>query len=383
MAEHGFTLVFREAPARGAQMMGAGQAAWASRLGAEAVYPPTRGAMALGKSGPRRRNLYTAVVGDFAQATEVLERMQADGLDCYIAPQRGVLGAAADPIADQATWWAQIRAPQAQAAGRWPASTPVRVAMLDSGVDTSHPQLANVRLNKAPDAPAGDDAMGHGTHVAGLIAATVHGTGNGCEGVANGCVELTVYLGIVLPHRPGLYYRALAEAIDSAPQILNLSVGGEGIDQEEAELVREALAAGIIVVAAAGNDADLGSPNVFPAALEDVIAVAAVDPQGQRASFSNESSYLRIAAPGVDIVSTITSAPMPGILPFGSPPLASCSGTSMAAPIVTGVIARMLSYKPGLTAAQVTGLLVTCHPGPWNDQVGLGVINAEALLAAL
>lgn len=90
-----------------------------------------------------------------------------------------------------------------------------------------------------------------------------------------------------------------------------------------------------------------------------------------------------LAAPGVEILSTVPTYPIPGLTTHGTPPLAAFSGTSMAAPIVTGVIARMIARQPGLSRIQVIDLIKAKLNPSRNDDLGHGIVDAHALLAAL
>jgi subtilisin family serine protease len=136
-------------------------------------------------------------------------------------------------------------------------------------------------------------------------------------------------------------------------------------------------------VCAAGNSGDLGNPANYPAAINGVMVVGAVDAEGKRAAFSNEGDYVYIAAPGVDIASTVPTYPVPNVVAYGSLPLSLMSGMSMAAAIVTALIARMLAFNPSLDRAQVRSLLRGNLRGEWNSEAGLGVIDAFATLSQL
>lgn len=155
-----------------------------------------------------------------------------------------------------------------------------------------------------------------------------------------------------------------------------------------------AIAANVVVVAAAGNEALSGNPLEYPAAIPGVVSVAAtrqasddVEPKfAERAAFSNYNPFVSVAAPGVDILSTIprrflTTTSNPNDDGDGTA-YAYASGTSMAAPIVSGVIALMLSAEPGLKPAQIKQKLQTTasdlgDPG-FDDFYGWGIVNVPA-----
>lgn len=188
--------------------------------------------------------------------------------------------------------------------------------------------------------------------------------------------------GMAQPEDVAAYYRAMRAAVGA--RVINLSVGGESPDPIETDIVRTALEdESCVVVAAMGNSREMGSPPIYPAALNEVIAVGAVDSQGQCACFSNSGPHIMLAAPGVDIMSTVPTYRIPGLQSIGNPPLGTLSGTSMATPIVSAVIGRMLSFRPSLTRMQVIDLIRSQLGGSWNLDVGHGVLDAHALLSAL
>ncbi len=144
-----------------------------------------------------------------------------------------------------------------------------------------------------------------------------------------------------------------------------------------------AIARGVVVVAAMGNAWEYNQDVIpYPASLDGVIGVAAVTRHGQPAAFSNRGA-VDVAAPGEDIGSTSPTYPVPHTLQVGNPPGANLTGTSMAAPIVTGIVARMLSWDPQMSAAQVLGNLKGELCGCSADEVGIGRVDAEATMQHL
>jgi subtilisin family serine protease len=266
----------------------------------------------------------------------------------------------------------QINAPEVWAKGY--TGQGITVAVIDSGVDYTHPDLdADIWSNTRETAGNGvdddgngyvDDVRGwdfvdrdntpldvdgHGTHVAGTIAAENNGTG--ITGVAYGARIMPVRVlddtgnGTNLNIAAGIRYAA-----DNGARVINLSLGGGGDSDSIKSAVQYAAEKGAVVVMASGNNST-SSPD-FPASLASQwgIAVGAVDINQQVASFSNDagaSSQLKyVVAPGKDIYSTIPNKAY-----------AYYDGTSMAAPHVAGVAALILSANPNLTAAQVISLL--------------------------
>ena len=337
---------------------------------------------------PILSGVYVLSAGDHGSTMELVDELEADDAVelVYVAPPRDVLAMRRVFVAGAGgrnnAWHALIKLSDAQKLPQWAGKERIPIAAVDSGVDIGHQQLTQVDfeeyLNKPPQRP---DMRGHGTHVSGLIGAQSH-AGNSFEGLAADCVDLTMCRGMAKPTDTAAYYRAMRASLGA--RIINLSVGGEGEDPIETDIVREALEdERCVVVAAMGNSREMGSPTIYPAALDGVIAVGAVDANGQCASFSNDGEHITLAAPGVDIMSTVPTYYVPGLQRVGDPPLGALSGTSMATPIVSGIIGRMLSFSPSLTRIQVLDLIRTRLGGRWDRDVGHGILDARALLSAL
>ncbi|ANB56358.1 subtilase family protein [Anoxybacillus sp. B7M1] len=226
----------------------------------------------------------------------------------------------------------------------------VTVAVIDTGMDMKHPDLQAQLLPSYnavnPASPGVKDT--HGTHVAGIIGAAAN-NGIGAHGInpnvkilpidvfngGSGASDYTIAQGI-------LY------AIEKGAKVINMSLGGYFSSPILEEAVEKAIAAGVTVVAAAGNDAtDLYS---IPAAYEGVISVGASDSKKQLADFSNYGPSVDIVAPGVDVYSSIYD-------PAKGASFAELSGTSMASPVVAGVASLILSKHPNLKPYQVEAIL--------------------------
>jgi thermitase len=245
----------------------------------------------------------------------------------------------------------------------------VKVAVLDTGVDCSHPDLAGKcleNINVGPSATLADE-IGHGTHVAGTIAATGN-NGMGVAGVSWGamigaikvCYEEYDWLyGTIGLCDSAAMIEGLTHAADSGYQIVNMSFGGPEVSQAEIDAVTYAWSNGVLLVAAAGNN--YTQAETFPAALPQVIAVAATDWFDNLAGFSSfGSDWVSLAAPGYYSFNTLPNA-MCG-LADGDPE--GCygwlSGTSMASPTVAGAAALVWSYLgAGATNADVRSALET------------------------
>ena len=231
------------------------------------------------------------------------------------------------------------------------ASTPV-VAVLDTGVDGTHPDLDDA-LVPGVDLVAGTgtgaiDPQGHGTHVAGIIAAEV-GNGVGVEGLVGGARVMPVrVLGADGSGSTAATAQGVVAAVDRGASVLNLSLGGSGDDPVLARAVRYATDHGVLVVAAMGNDGQAGSPTSYPAAYPDVLAVAATDSRDVRGAFSSVGPHADVAAPGVSVLSTYPGGRYVGM-----------SGTSMATPYAAATAAAVRGVAPALTPAQVTDVLTS------------------------
>ncbi|MEU4424063.1 S8 family serine peptidase [Actinoplanes sp. NPDC024001] len=268
----------------------------------------------------------------------------------------------------------------------WPRSTGagVTVAVIDTGVQGSHPDLAGKVLtgyDTIRDVAGGNtDPNGHGTHVAGTIAA-VTGNGVGVAGVAPGARILPVKAlaadgsGWMSDTAEGIVWAA-----DHGAQVINLSLG----THEQLGAVTAAIAyargKGVTVVAAAGNERTKGSPVSYPAADPGVIAVAATDAADRYAYYSNAGGYVDLAAPGSEILNTYpTNVRRSG---YGA-----MSGTSMAAPHVAAAAALLKAYRPALTPDQIEHTLERTAVdlgarGPDRDY-GSGRLSVAAAFASL
>lgn len=247
------------------------------------------------------------------------------------------------------------------------------VAVIDTGIDLDHPDLASKIIagyDYVEDDSVADDQNGHGTHVAG-IAAAVGNNGIGVAGVDWQARLMPVrVLDASGSGNSGDVISGINWAYQHGAHVLNLSLGSYSYSQGIQDAVTAAWNAGSLVIAAMGND-DTTSPH-YPAAMANVMAVAATNSSDQRAWFSNRGSHCDIAAPGEDIYSTIING-------YGYK-----DGTSMATPFVAGLAALLWSMAPSLTNAQVQQTIqnnaVDLGPAGWDDSFGWGRINAYETL---
>lgn len=305
----------------------------------------------------------------------------------------------------------QISLPAAWNISTGASANDVIVAVIDSGVFLAHEDLQGQLiagydfisdidnsgdgdgLDDNPDDPGDQSNISnsswHGTHVAGIIAAKSNNE-LGVAGVSWGAK--------IMPLRASGYLGAdsydVAQAIlyatkwpngsNSVPNrradIINISLGSTTSSTIEQQAINTAVNQGVLVVAAAGNDG--AKVHYYPAAYPNVIAVAATNPNGQQASYSNYGSFINIAAPGGDgsqnILSTFVEVKH-GVRNSG---YAYSRGTSMAAPHVTGVLALMKAVNPNLTRQQIKAGIESClitknkSRCSFSEKLGYGEIDA-------
>ncbi|MCS7177175.1 MAG: S8 family serine peptidase [Candidatus Kapabacteria bacterium] len=291
---------------------------------------------------------------------------------------------------------------------------PIVVAIVDTGIDMEHPDLAdNIFLNPGE---LGTDAAGrdkrsngvdddgngfvddwrgwdfaagsgnqqdndprpgnsHGTHVAGIVGAIINNA-RGIAGIVPKVRLLAVKIG---PDEPGAQsvhnaYQGILYAASMGAAVINCSWGGPGRSEVEYEVVRTAVAMGAVIVAAAGNDGRRGP--FYPAAYPEVLSVAATDSADNKAPYSNYHETVDIAAPGDEILS---------LLPGGL--YTRMSGTSMAAPVVSGVVALVRQRFPQYSPLQAIARVMMAADDvtqrqPWlSGLLGWGRVNAYRALA--
>ncbi|MFJ9052058.1 type VII secretion-associated serine protease mycosin [Streptomyces bacillaris] len=271
----------------------------------------------------------------------------------------------------------------------------ITVAVLDTGVDGSHPDLVGQVLPGKDlvgfGATRGDSSWAlHGTAMAGIIAGRGNGPGR-ADGVLGIAPEVRILpVRVILESKDPARAKArktrgtaLADGIrwaaDNGADVINLSLGDDSEsahpDPGEDSAIQYALSKGISVVASAGNGGEKGDRISYPAAYPGVIAVAAVDEYGTHASFSTRRWYATVSAPGVDIV--VANPDGHYYIEWG---------TSAAAAFVSGAVALVRAAHPGLDPAQIKKLLAdTARDAPdggRDDARGYGMVDpAEAIEA--
>ena len=240
----------------------------------------------------------------------------------------------------------------------------VKVALLDSGVDLSHPMLAGVSIKQTNLlGNDGEEGKGHGTALASVMA----GTTSGVQGIAPRS-EILSYRVIDKTGKTDSYTVAsgIVKAVQDGARVINLSLGTEHGSDVLKRAVEHARESGVSIIAAVGNEGE-GLVD-FPAAYDGVIGVSSVGKSGQVSSFSNYGEGVDIAAPGVGVLTAWELQEM-----------VSFSGTSVSSAIVSASIAAELSKDPTLTSHEVEDLLL--HYANEAGKPGYDLIAGHGVLS--
>jgi len=286
------------------------------------------------------------------------------------------VGIPSDPYLTREWGLLKVQTPQA-----WDVTTgssTIIIAVLDTGIDSTHPDLSgkvSLSVNFSPSSTT-SDLYGHGTHVAGIAAAAAN-NGVGIAGVGYNSTLMNVK---VLGDDGTGSYSSLASGVvwatDRGAKVINMSLGGTSPSSTVEDAVNYAWSKGVVVIAAAGNN---GSTSPFyPAYYTNTIAVAATDSNDQLVSFSNRGDWVDVGAPGVSIYSTV---------PTGSCPLCDssgyryASGTSMAAPHTAGLAGLVFTQVKdadgdGLLSDEVRACIQNNADNIGISSIGSGRINA-------
>ena len=257
------------------------------------------------------------------------------------------------------------------------------VAVIDTPMRTDHPDLVGalvpgaVCANATPcvartTTPVGD-ASDHATHVGGIIGAVAN-NGIGGSGFAQNVRVMPIQALTASGGTTADMANAIAWAVSHGATVINVSAGTTSDNEVLRQAVADAVAAGAVIVAAAGNSG-AGSPTVYPAAYPGVAGVGAVDSTATIWYGSSQGAWVDIVAPGVTILSTCAV----------SGDYCTMTGTSMAAPMVAGLVALIRQQQPALTSAQIFDLVETTAiglgPAGRDDTYGHGLISPVAALA--
>ncbi len=248
----------------------------------------------------------------------------------------------------------------------------VKVAILDTGVDIDHPDLQDAIVATKDFTGDGiEDENGHGTHCAGIVGARLNGVG--FVGVAP---KVELLIGKVLGNEGSGSFSWISDgifwAVDQGADIISMSLGGAGSDNELFQAVQYALFYGKYVICAAGNEGSLYQNSIgYPGRYGGVLTVASHDSNGNPSGFSSRGGEVDVMAPGSEIWST-----------YKDGGYAELSGTSMATPFVAGLAALIASKHNGsdLNNSPLENnedmknhlLRMAAHPGYHNNQTGYG-----------
>jgi subtilisin family serine protease len=270
-----------------------------------------------------------------------------------------------------------------------PDASDVLAAVADTGVDERHPDLARAIDGYHHTGLSAKDIVGHGTHVCGILGAVAN-DGVGIAGVSNARIGVWKIFGDA-PVSGEFYVdgtrflRALGDIAQSGAKALNLSIGGTASSRTEQLLFDRLERFGVTVAAAMGNEYEDGNPVEYPAAYKGVLAVGATTEANRRAPFSNTGRHIALAAPGVNILSTL---PTTRSTYRPETNYASWSGTSMATPHVTGAAALLAAQNPTWTPADVkrrlkasAATLPEMGGARRTNSVGEGLLDLAAGLA--
>jgi hypothetical protein len=354
-----------------------------------------------------------------ADARHVLNTLQNDPRVEYaeLRPERFTHGhpghgETLDGVPDDPFYSQQWGMPLIQAEAGWTitrGSASVVIAVVDLGVDFSHPELTGCRWSNTAElsgvSGVDDDHNGyiddyygydfmdedgdpspnpqaaeqsHGTHVAGLAAAA-RNNGRGIAGLAPDCKIMGVRAGVTTNDGGHIYYgyEGIYYACRAGAKIINCSWGGSGASAYERDVIDYVRAQGCIVVASAGNDFS-ADPN-YPAGTEGVVSVAATELGDRAANFTNFGPWVKISAPGVNMISTVIGRD-------GGPSYEYYQGTSMAAPLVAAACALVASRFPTWTGQMVADrVMASADPidarnPDKSGQLGLGRLNVYRAL---
>jgi subtilisin family serine protease len=278
----------------------------------------------------------------------------------------------------------------------------ITIAVVDTGADLSVPGLAT-KSTTTFDVRTGSrivsDSSGHGTFVASLAGGSSV-AGGGINGFGGDAKLMIVKVADDASFNDADVAAGIVYAVKHGANIINLSVAGTRASAVERRAVAYAAARGVLVVAAAGNDALSGNPIEYPAGLLQPVgssgkaglglAVGASDFSGQRAPFSSHGSFLSLVAPGANVFGAVASNSPVALFPRVVLPGATiglygfASGTSFAAPEVAGAAALVWAANPSLSARRVAAILeaTASGDGRWTSDLGYGVLDVAAAVQA-
>ncbi len=331
-----------------------------------------------GVSSSDNLNIISADTADISDK-EVSRLRHAPGItriedDALVTTERRTLSRTPTPSPTQTTPWGVARVHAPNVWNRTQALS-VKVGIIDTGVDLSHPDLAadiKGSYNAIRPTRSAQDDNGHGTHVAGILGAL-----NNSVGVVGVGPQIDLYPIKVLSSSGSGYISDIIKGLDWAVanhiDIVNMSFGTLTDVTAFHDAIIRAHQAGIVEVAAAGND---GRAVQYPGAYPEVITVAASNQSDTIASFSSQGPQIALSAPGVEILST-----------YPNKSYKTFSGTSMATPHVTGAAALIKSVcnscSPDTIKQKLESSADDIGPSGRDNQSGYGILNIDRTLLTL
>jgi subtilisin len=293
--------------------------------------------------------------GGIMKSIEALKKKQAEGTP--------------EPTAQETPWGiARVKAPAAWATSR---GKGVKVVVIDTGIDMTHPELVGILKggwNAISTAATFNDDNGHGSHVSGTIAAKDDG-----QGVVGVAPQVDLYgVKVLDANGSGTFDDVIAGmlwAVENKMEVANMSLGANSGNQALADAVEAMRKGGVILIAAAGNS---GGSVGYPAAYPGAIAIAASDSRDKLASFSSRGPSVAVIAPGVGVKSTYMGGAYDTL-----------SGTSMATPHVVGLTALYVATHKGATPEMARAALKAAStklPGIPDIGQGAGLPTADKLV---
>ncbi len=342
----------------------------------------------------RPKNTYLIKLKEGLTVEDVIEELRKSNAIEYVQPN--YIYTLFDVVPNDSYFSDQWHLTRINASAAWQlerGNETVVIAVIDTGVDLDHVDLASNLWNNSNEIPNNgldddgngyiddvygwnfitntsdiSDTDGHGTHVAGIIAAVT----NNSEGVAGVCWNCKLMILKTLDTNGGTtidIVNAIYYATDNNASIISMSFGGNTSDEELKNALDYASSKGVLLIAAAGNDGN--ETKKFPAAFDNVLAVAATNESDAKADFSQFGAWIDLAAPGTNILSTY----LDNLYAYGN-------GTSMSTPVVSSVAALLLSKNPNLTPLQLyTALKSSVTPVNSDEYIGTGIINAWLALS--
>ncbi len=376
----------------------------------------------------RREHLHVSVIPRIgamqvsgAEIGEVRRLVGGDPRVTFVEPSRTrtlfvTLDSTIDALTGRAYGWALDTVNASEGLALAPPTLPVKVAVVDSGVNVGHPDLAG-RIGPTYDVLTGGtavkDLVGHGTFVTGLISA-IDGNSLGSRGVAGATTVLPIRITTTGTIKSADAAAGIVRGVNAGAGVINLSFGGTTISDVEKSALAYAASKDVLVVAAAGNAYGNGNPLQYPAASiggvrggwSQGLSVAATDPVGRHAPFSTANDFVSVAAPGAGSGTcgdgVFSTLPANTASLWDGPNASSCmrvvgslstatgrwgygEGTSFAAPLVSGAAALARDANPRLTAEQTADVIrrsahQTIGSG-WNSMTGTGVLDVGAAVA--